>query len=1561
MSSIFISSTFQDMQQERDILQNSVLPRIKDLAKQYGKNIDLCDLRWGINSSGMSEEESTAKVLQVCFDEIDHAKPFFIAILGDRYGWVPNAKAAENLTMGRSIQTGDLLDKSVTEMEIIYGALKNEDSDGVRFYFREIRNKRKGLFSNPDLPGYFLSRTSDDRKRMRALKEKIEKQFPRQVRTYSVIWNNDASRLEGLEQFAEMLFRDIRDMIVQRWGPVPEPSKYEYQLYQYQYAVSGDDFFADEPEPLSSDGTHPDNLVLNETTMRTQNYVLVSQDEHSLDMLFSSLCRRYAASEYTVIPYECSQSVLSSSTENMIRYFVDILARHRKNGGEKPDDADRGSLNEIPAKFHAALAALDDETERPVILAIRNIQYLDGDNVFDWLPVTKFKHIHFLLSSDKVLSGPSQYRENTSEFYFQENRIFGRDRLIKAYMAQYHKEPDDEVYYALIDKADKKDDQYLELLMHRLLVLTREDYEAIRNSGDGMENISLYLRRLIDRSPEHTADFVLEQVSLLETETGAEFTKAVLSILSVLPYGISRNALNGVLNAGHVPFSMLDMTLLCRRLSGIVNVTLDGYYRMIQTPAAKIISDSLIGERAKWSSLIEKYMSAGSSSAASGNPDSTADELYRCQYPEVALRTRKTTAFSEYLKNVNYDAAIVSLVLRRLVSNQALENGLAANFRNLTSADIKWLITDFYEYLSGRKLLLNKAFALRLRDLWEILLSCLPEPEKPSEEENHIRFRLLYQLGELSYFHDADDADRFLTEAKSVSKANFAQYPNRVWKIAHGIALTDEEKRRGYDALDIREPIADDSFIFGFDGEIEDMEFEQSWSSIVRIINNYLSHIYRKRGDIRSAEKLEAESKKLTHISDPDPQRRGNREIVPGITVVWPDDPDGGKRTGKRPYKPDLRRNSAIQIAREARRLHEEEKYEEALAKYAESNGILKEIYEDGETGRYYDLKGVEDNPAELGKRIQKECARDLGLNFNDMIFCTQFGESDGQLRIFLDEMISWGQIYDDYRNNRQSKSDLEHYYLISAEVYSIFGSAAYFDRIVRDIDRYFTYRLEAHLKGEQTDDTIIRERERANTILCQAVMHNPGSGPQITDLLLRQSNASVKADDFNGFLQLTYLAENLLRWTWENNLHFVGTHCSLEYIFFSNISNQCMLWEQHHMDDRLKQDADRIVGMLGNVRESGNVLSGVQSVMRYAMHIFGSGDYRAIVPYADVMFDTVRKTDDLPDIELAGIYEKLLAIYSEAEVLEKAHIAAGYNEALLEKMEQKGYPDQLRQANITPPQYKAFVITKKMIVYLNHAVALSRMEKPDDADVCLSMAEALAAEHPDIAGSESGIMQRISLFRKNGLPGPKRGGDSEKVYRRYKDEIETTLSRCLRKEPYDAALLEQVVQQIEKMTRMPEHEIYRSTYTVAKYYHVLNMLFAAIGCRDSAFEMLLRAADLADNADKKEELYAEIFSDLCAYTDDPEARLELSRKALAIYEDLQKQGKECSLNSYAMLLYNSAIILMEQGDCTKAMEYARKASSIWESILTSDEDDQIKLYYSEAKRLLAFLKTKAE
>lgn len=1564
MSTIFVSSTFQDMQQERDVLQNSVLPRIKELAKQYGKNIDLCDLRWGVNSIGLSEAESATKVLQVCFDEIDNARPFFVAILGDRYGWIPDSSVVENSTTGRNIKAGDMLGKSVTEMEIIYGALKNTDSSDVRFYFREIRNKRKGVFLNPELPKHYISESSDDKKRMRALKEKIEKQFSRQVRTYSVSWNRDSSRLEGMDSFAEMLYQDIKDMIVKRWGPVPNLSEYEYQLYQYQYAIDCDDFFADESEPLLSSSSHPENLKLNDATMYTQNYVLVSHDEYSLNALFSSLCRRYQFSNSLVIPYECSQSVLSSSSENMIRYFTAILGRRLNKNTENTEGTCKQNFSKTVIKFHAMLDALDETLECPVILAIRNVRCLDWDNFFEWLPVKKYKHIHFLLSCNKVLSGPLRFKEITSEFYFQDNNIFSRNRLIKSYMAHYHKEIDDQVYYALLDKANDKDNQYLELLMQRLLVLTQDDFEAIKNSGDGMEKISQHLQKIVAESPNNTADFILAQLSLLEAETSPKFAKSVLAILSILPYGISRNDLNSVLEFGNIAFSTLDMTLLCRRLSTIVNVTLDGYYRMIQTPVAEIISNSLVAEKAAWSVLLENYMSSLSVPKVSQETRTRKNEFYRSQYLEVALRTSKITAVSEYLRKADYDAQYVSLVLYRLVLNKEFEINLTDNFKSLESVDVKWLITELYDYWSDKKMLLNKIFALKLMDLWKIVLSCQVKGKDSSEEKNYIRFSLLYQLGELAYLHEVDDADIYLIEAKAVSKENFKQYPNRLWKTVHGVELTDEEKRRGYDSLGVSPDVSNsDSVMFGFAGEIEDMEFEQSWSSRVRVINNYLSQIYRKRGDIQAAETLEAESKMLTHISDPDPQRKGNKEIVPGITIMWPDEldasTDGAKTAKKRAYKPDLRRNSAIQIAKEAHKLHVEGNNEEALIKYAESNEILKEIYEDGETGEYYDLKGVEDNPDELRKMIQKECARDIGLNYNNMVFCTRIDENDVQLLSYLDDMISWAHIYDDYCNNKQSKSDLEHYYLLSAEVYSMFDNATHFDRIVRDIDQYLSYRLEAHLKGAQTDEKSIEDRVKANGILYQSVINNPQMGPQITDLLLRQSNASVKVNDFNGFLQLTYLVENLLKWMWENSCDWVGTHCSLEYIFFNNISNQCMLWEQHHTDDRLKQDAERIVGLLSNVRESGNVLLGVQSVLRYAMHIFSSGEYKDTIPYADVVLDALQKTNNLPDIELANIYEKLLAMYSEAELLDKAHMVATHNEALLEQMERKGYTEELRLSNITPSQYKAFVISKTIIAYLNHAVALSRMEMQDDAKKYLSMAEELAIKHPEIAASEAGIMQRIALFKKNGLPKPKREEDSEKVYRQYKSEIETTLSKCLRREPYDDSVLHRVISLIEEMTGMPEHEIYKDTYTVAKYYHVLNMLFVSIDCKDLAFEMLQRAANLADSDDNKEALYADIFSDMCAYANDQKRKLSLSQKALAIYEDLQKNGKEYSQNSYAMALYNASIISMEQSECKVALEYAKKASSIWNNVLLANNDEQIRAYAAQAKRLIAFLEGK--
>src|SRR5438552_4042675 len=82
---IFISSTFQDLQEEREYLVKKVFPEIRQLCRERGVKFTEIDLRWGL-----TEEEATqGKVIRTCLEEIDRCRPYFIGIIGSRYGWTP--------------------------------------------------------------------------------------------------------------------------------------------------------------------------------------------------------------------------------------------------------------------------------------------------------------------------------------------------------------------------------------------------------------------------------------------------------------------------------------------------------------------------------------------------------------------------------------------------------------------------------------------------------------------------------------------------------------------------------------------------------------------------------------------------------------------------------------------------------------------------------------------------------------------------------------------------------------------------------------------------------------------------------------------------------------------------------------------------------------------------------------------------------------------------------------------------------------------------------------------------------------------------------------------------------------------------------------------------------------------------------------------------------------------------------------------------------------------------------------------------------------------------------
>ena len=78
---VFISSTFEDLEEERKYLAEIVFPAFTAKAMLQGIQFAEIDLRWGVPKD--------APVIKSCMKEIERTHPFFIGIFGKSDGTVP--------------------------------------------------------------------------------------------------------------------------------------------------------------------------------------------------------------------------------------------------------------------------------------------------------------------------------------------------------------------------------------------------------------------------------------------------------------------------------------------------------------------------------------------------------------------------------------------------------------------------------------------------------------------------------------------------------------------------------------------------------------------------------------------------------------------------------------------------------------------------------------------------------------------------------------------------------------------------------------------------------------------------------------------------------------------------------------------------------------------------------------------------------------------------------------------------------------------------------------------------------------------------------------------------------------------------------------------------------------------------------------------------------------------------------------------------------------------------------------------------------------------------------
>ena len=209
---LFVSSTFADMHAERDHLRVHAFDVLREQLLERCHYLETIDLRQGVETAQQGDEgERELKVLKVCLDEIERSRPFFVGILGDRYGWTPPSERMEAAAQAAGFEAG-VVGKSVTELEILYGVLENPDQRGRSwFYFREL--------DYTGMPAAVRKRF-DDRlaedpeaaervSKLEALKKRITHELPDRVRTYRARWDPAQGQVVDLEDLAGQVKADL--------------------------------------------------------------------------------------------------------------------------------------------------------------------------------------------------------------------------------------------------------------------------------------------------------------------------------------------------------------------------------------------------------------------------------------------------------------------------------------------------------------------------------------------------------------------------------------------------------------------------------------------------------------------------------------------------------------------------------------------------------------------------------------------------------------------------------------------------------------------------------------------------------------------------------------------------------------------------------------------------------------------------------------------------------------------------------------------------------------------------------------------------------------------------------------------------------------------------------------------------------------------------------------------------------------------------------------------------------------------------------------------------------
>jgi tetratricopeptide (TPR) repeat protein len=340
---VFVSSTFRDMQAEREVLVKEVFPAVRARCARRGVLFAEVDLRWGVTD----EQSADGAVLPICLAEIDRCRPYFIGLLGQRYGWIPDTVDAD--LVRRIGWLSGAHGRSVTEMEIIHGVLADPAADrNAYFYLRD--------------PSY-LDRVDEDRRAVLVDDDDTMRALLSDLRDRVRASDLPSADYADPAELGRLVLADL-EALIDRLFPEDEPPDRWSRARAAQRGHAGIRAAAafDRPEVAASTVAYLDRSVEGSAVP----LVLAASPGSGVDGVVAGAVTRWAADhpEAQVIWHATTAEPDAADPAEMLRRMV---AELRRDAGDHSDSDD---LPTDQLVLRGLLAAELARSGRPTVLVV---------------------------------------------------------------------------------------------------------------------------------------------------------------------------------------------------------------------------------------------------------------------------------------------------------------------------------------------------------------------------------------------------------------------------------------------------------------------------------------------------------------------------------------------------------------------------------------------------------------------------------------------------------------------------------------------------------------------------------------------------------------------------------------------------------------------------------------------------------------------------------------------------------------------------------------------------------------------------------------------------------------------------------------------------------------------------------------------------------------------------------------------------------------------------------------------------------------------------------------